>query len=130
MSEKAQTANKDLVQNIVSRLSKMQRQILAYLATTPQPVGGRIGALPRTGNIIDALCLARTESNYAVVSRALKRLEERGLVSSYSSIMAARGCGLAYALTAGEPCTGRGVAQYRLSRPKPRPPRHIRTIDL
>jgi DNA-binding MarR family transcriptional regulator len=98
-----ETANKETKRNIVSRLSKVQKEILSYLAQTPQPealdYGHRIHHLPRTGDIIDALGRPRTPSNYAAISKALKRLEERGLVSSYQSEAAHRGKGLAYALT-------------------------------
>jgi hypothetical protein len=131
-----ETANKGTKQNIVSRLSGVQKEILSYLATTPQPEvlgdGYRIHHLPRTGNIIDALGRPRTSSNYTAISKALKRLEERGLVSSYQSEAAHRGKGLAYALTVGEPVTGRFVRCMIQGRPKPKPKapsRYWKTID-
>ncbi len=93
-----EAANKFQNQNVVSRLSRVQRGILAYLATTPQPSGSHIGNLPRTGDIIEALGGERTASKYAIVSKSLRRLEERGLVCVYSSEMAIQGKGYRYAL--------------------------------
>lgn len=71
-------------QNIDNRLSDLQRQILAVLATAgqPEPDGDyqRIGHLPRTGDIVDALGRRRDKAGFASVSRALARLERAGLV--------------------------------------------------
>lgn len=127
----AQTANNVQHGNVVSRLSKVQREILAYLATTPQPVAGNIAKLPRTGDIIDGLGRARSPSNYAVVSRALKRLEQRGLISSFASIICTRGKGMAYAIRLGEQYSARyGGERLILNRPKPRAPRHYTGVTI
>ena len=113
------TANKVPQQTFLSRLSKMQKEIIAFLATTPAPFGNTLPGLPRTGDIIDALARERTASSYAAISKALRRLEERGLVSSVAPSMALRGKGLRYYLTRGEPTTGRyGVTVMVLSRSK------------
>lgn len=93
-----ETANKGRNETLISRLSKVQKGILAYLATTPQPSGTYIGNLARTGDIIDALGGERTASKYAIVSRSLRRLEERGLVCGYAAEIATTGKGLRYAL--------------------------------
>lgn len=95
-----QTANNVSDEKIVSRLSKMQKEILLCLAAFKAPDTAHIGDLPRTGEIIGSLGRPRTTSNYAAVSRALSRLEERGLVRSYRSYLAIRGRGLRYALAA------------------------------
>lgn len=93
-----QTGNKILDGNIVIRLSKMQRAILRYLAGIPIPTDSYIGNLPRTGDIIEAIGRARTPQAYSAVSRALHRLESRGLISSYASYLCIPGKGRRYAL--------------------------------
>jgi hypothetical protein len=127
-----QSDNKGKNETIVSRLSKMQKEILVVLATMPQPVGDKITGLPGTGNIIDALRRQRTASSYAAISKALRRLEERGLVSGCRSTVALPGLGLRYYLTRGEPMTGRfGGTIFVLRRSKPTSPRYRNhmTID-
>jgi DNA-binding transcriptional ArsR family regulator len=81
MAAEEQTANNLQHENNVSRLSKMQKEILLCLGPFKAPDTEYIGDLPRTGEIIEALGRPRTASNYSVVSRALSRLEERGLTS-------------------------------------------------
>jgi len=100
MAAEEQTANNLQHENNVSRLSKMQKEILLCLMAFKVPDTEYIGDLPRTGEIIEALGRPRTASNYAVVSRALSRLEERGLVRLYRPYLAARGRGLHYSLAA------------------------------
>jgi hypothetical protein len=96
-----QTDNKGQNETLISRLSKMQKTILAVLAGMPADKAAC------TGDIIDALSRERTASNYAAISKALRRLEERRLVSSCASSMAFRGKGLRYHLTRGEQTSGR-----------------------
>lgn len=92
--------NKVQDQNVVNRLSPLQRQILDVMRDRQayRPRTEYIGNLPRTGQIIDALDRPRTPSSYASVSRALARLEKAGLVVSYLASMATQGKGRAYAL--------------------------------
>lgn len=66
------------------RLSPLQETILAFLATSGQPIGDRIGHLPRTGDVVDAVSRRRDKSGFASVSRARARLKRAGLVSAYS----------------------------------------------
>lgn len=85
-------------QNIVNRLSPLQRDILAILTERKAlPCGDYIGHLPRTGQIIDALERDRNAASYASISRALSRLEKAGLVCAYRG-MFSRGKGYAYGL--------------------------------
>lgn len=98
-----ETANNIQHENLISRLSKVQKEILAYLVTTPQPIPHgddtiTVYHLPRTGDVIDALGRKRTPSNYAVVSRALSRLRARGLIFSYCGFLCWRGQGNGYAV--------------------------------
>jgi hypothetical protein len=99
-----ETANKNQDVNLVSRLSKLQKEILAYLVTAPQPVPRGDGLLtayhlPRTGDIIDALGRERTAANFAAVSRAMWRLQTRGLINSYQAQLCHwRGKGSGYAI--------------------------------
>ena len=88
-------------QNIDNRLSDLQTQILAYLATTGQPHGERIGHLPRTGNIVDAVGRERDKAGFAAVSRALSRLEKAGLISAYAPQLTTRGKGYHWAVRNG-----------------------------
>jgi hypothetical protein len=102
-----ETANKVGDENFISRLSKVQKDILAFLATAPQPLyqPNEYGTYntnnaPRTGDVIDALGRERTPSNYAVVSRAMGRLEARGLINVFHSAVFYRpGKGRCYALS-------------------------------
>lgn len=113
------TANKVSQQTLLSRLSKMQKEIIAFLSRTPPPLGNTLTGLPGTGDVIDALARQRTASSYASISKALRRLEKRGLISSVAPSTALRGKGLRYYLTRGEPTTGRyGVTVMVLSRSK------------
>ncbi|WP_445222164.1 hypothetical protein ACKWRH_21100 [Bradyrhizobium sp. Pa8] len=99
-----ETTNKIQHENLVSRLSKMQKEIISYLFTAPQPTphpsgGLTVYHLPRTGDIIDALGRERTAANFAAVSKALLRLEKRGLIYSYRAELCYwRGKGSGYAL--------------------------------
>jgi hypothetical protein len=101
-----ETANKVENANLISRLSKMQKEILTYLVTAPQPLHhpNEYGTyntknVPRTGDIIDALHRQRTPSNYAVVSRALSRLQARGLINSFhGAVFYSQGKGHCYAI--------------------------------
>jgi len=98
------TANKIQHENIISRLSKLQKEILAHLVTAPQPVPRGDGLLtayhlPRTGDIIDALGRERTAANFAAVSKAMLRLQGRGLINSYQAVVCHwRGKGSGYAI--------------------------------
>lgn len=96
-----ETANIVRQENLISRLSKVQKEILANLATFSQPIGTYIGNLPRTGDIIDALGRDRTASNYAVISRALTRLCSRGLISAFHGEIYSQGKGFRYAINPG-----------------------------
>jgi hypothetical protein len=95
-----ETDNKSHQVRNVSRLSKLQKEIRAYLATTPQPEPygevWLISHLPSTGSIIVALGRERTPSNYAAVSKALRRLEERGLIVGHQATCHLQGKGLRY----------------------------------
>jgi hypothetical protein len=101
-----ETANNIPHENLISRLSKVQKEILAYLITAPQPLHepNEYGTynttyVPRTGDIISALGRKRTPSNYAVVSRALRRLQARGLINVFhSAVFYRQGKGCAYAV--------------------------------
>ena len=104
-----QTANNISMQNIVSRLSKLQREIVTFLATRPEPRFHRdaydrdmmdLREVPTPSEMIDALGRERNPSNYAVVSRALQRLQRRGLVARGSSEVPSAGRGYRYWLTA------------------------------
>ena len=68
-----------------------------------------IGHLPTTGDILEALGRNRTKANYAAVSKALRRLEERGLVVSFDTVIWNRGKGRRYA-TSAKPHSGAVLA--------------------
>jgi len=87
-------------QNFTNRhtISPVQHQILNLLAAAGQPVGDRIGHLPRTGDIVDALGLPRTKSAFASVSRSLSRLVTAGKVIGYEPSITTRGKGRHYGL--------------------------------
>src|SRR5689334_7475553 len=85
-------------QNIDNRLSRLQRDVLAYLATVGQPQGDRIGHLPRTGEVVDAIGRNRDKASFTAVSRALSRLEKAGLVAAHRPSIATRGKGSHWAL--------------------------------
>lgn len=87
--------------NIDNRLSPLQRQILDYLAHVGQPIGDRIGHLPRTGDVVDAVGRPRDKGNFASVSRALRRLCAAGLVNAYVPALRTRGKGLHWSLSDG-----------------------------
>lgn len=92
-------AIKILDQNIDNRLSELQRRILGILPLEPQPLDGELplGGLPFVRDVIAALGLKRTRSATASVSRALERLERRGLVSSYRGVLYVPGKALRFA---------------------------------
>ena len=96
-----ETDNNVPKRRFISRLSKMQKAILAHLAAAPQPNGDLIGHLSRTGDIINALGRERTPSSYAAISKALRRLEERGLINAYSAQCRLAGNGYRYAVNPG-----------------------------
>ncbi|RUV94329.1 hypothetical protein EOA75_11790 [Mesorhizobium sp. M1A.F.Ca.IN.022.07.1.1] len=73
-------------------------QILNILTAAGQPQWGKIGHLPRTGDIVDALGLPRTKTAFASVSRSLARLERAGRIVSYAPAMATRGNGFHWAV--------------------------------
>ncbi|TIN20163.1 MAG: hypothetical protein E5Y51_03710 [Mesorhizobium sp.] len=73
-------------------------QILNILTEAGQPLWGKIGHLPRTGDIVDALGLPRTKTTFASVSRSLARLERAGRIVSYAPAMATRGNGFHWAV--------------------------------
>ena len=80
------------------RLSAQQRQILRLLELgQAYPKGDDIAHLPRTGDIIDVLKRPRNPVSFASVSRALRLLEQAGLIVSYP-VRGSRGQGRAYAL--------------------------------
>lgn len=79
-------------------VSPLQHHILNVLAAAGQPIGERIGHLPRTGDIVDALGWPRNKSSFASVSRSLKRLEQAARIVSYSPSVATRGNGFHYAV--------------------------------
>ena len=80
-------------------LSKLQHGILDFLATLPEPEGNLITVgYARPKEIIDALGGDRTPAQYASVSKALKRLEQRGLIRSVSGQVASQGKGYRYRL--------------------------------
>lgn len=86
--------------NVVNRhlISPMQHQILNILIAAGQPVGERIGHLPRTGDIVDALGMPRSKASFASVSRSLSRLETAGRIVSYEPFLKTRGMGRHYAV--------------------------------
>lgn len=84
--------------NDFNRLSPMQREIMRYLANCDGPVGNRIGHLPRTGDIIDAIGRPRTNASFAAVSRSLARLAAHGLVDAYHAELRTRGDGSHWSL--------------------------------
>ena len=96
-----------MVQQTRKGISRLQRDILQVLQAVPEnlrPNGDAwghsyIGHLPTTGDIIEALGRSRENKNYAAVSKALMRLEARGLLSSYGSIVRLRGDARRYALS-------------------------------
>ena len=79
-------------------LSPLQHQILNILTAAGQPIGEKIGHLPRTGEIVDALGWTRDKSSFASVSRSLRRLEGAGRIASYHHSIATRGNGRHYAV--------------------------------
>lgn len=80
-------------QNLDNRLSTMQVALLANLRSAGQPIGEKIGHLPRTGDMVDALGLPRDKKSYASISRSLDRLRKAGMVVAYSPSIATRGNG-------------------------------------
>jgi hypothetical protein len=94
-------------ENIVNRLSPLQRAILEILQSVPGPGDdvdeyGRtyIGHMPTTGDIIDKLGRPRDGKSYASVSRSLDRLMRSGLVVGAYAEICIRGKGRRYALAA------------------------------
>lgn len=73
--------------------SIMQHQIMNILTAAGHPIGEKIGHLPRTGEIIEALGLPRTNSSYASVSRSLSRLEKAGRIVGYTPYIGTPGKG-------------------------------------
>jgi len=92
------SVNKVPVNNGFNRLSPMQREIMGYLANCDGPIGNRIGHLPRTGDIIDAIGRLRTNASFAAVSRSLARLAANGLVDAYHAELRTRGDGSHWSL--------------------------------
>lgn len=86
------------VENGYNQLSPMQREILRHLATCSGPMGNRIGHMPRTGDIIDAIGRPRTNSSFASVSRSLGRLQAAGLIDAYRAELCTRGDGAHWSL--------------------------------
>ena len=89
-------------------LSKLQIEILAVLvhyrtseeveAATPDAYGHIfIGDLPRPSTILDTLGRPRTSANFVVVSKALKRLLDRDLVTAQCGWLRTQGSGYRYA---------------------------------
>lgn len=98
MSSPVSTVTNVLIENIANR-SPMQQLILNYLATTGQPIGDRIGHLPRTGDIVDSVSRQRDKSGFASVSRSLRRLAAAGVIVAYSPYFYTKGKGLHWALS-------------------------------
>ena len=86
------------VGNGSNRLSPLQLDILQHLGTFGEVKDGRIGHLPRTGDIVDALGRPRTNSAFASVSRSLARLRKLGLVDAYLPSIQTRGSGAHWSL--------------------------------
>lgn len=76
----------------------LQHQILNILTAAGQPKGEKIGHLPRTGEIVDALGWPRNKSSFASVSRSLRRLEQAERIVSYEPFLITRGKGRHYAV--------------------------------
>ena len=101
------------MQNVVNRLSRLQKDILTFLATvsppsmeTPDEYGRvSLAVLPTTGAVIEAVGRERNPANYAIVSRALVRLVERGLVQAWSGELLTQGKGHHYCLAPPPPET-------------------------
>jgi hypothetical protein len=127
-----ETDNNVNKRDTVSRLSSLQKSILSYLQKTPRyNQSATIKGIPGTGDIIDAIGRQRNPATYAAVSKALRRLEDRGLVSSCMPGLAVQGKGLKYFLTDGCPVTGRGMPVIIIGGRKrsAKVPRHHMTID-
>ena len=84
-------------------LSQLQTAILMVLDAAPHSDRGPdrygaqyIGHMPTTGEIMDALGRPKNNTNYAAVSKALRRLEARGLITSYRAQARLRGNALRY----------------------------------
>jgi DNA-binding MarR family transcriptional regulator len=100
------TANNVPMRTRFNRLSQLQKDILTFLATVPSPSLETldehsriyIAALPTTGRVIEALGRERSAANYAIVSRALARLEQRGLIQGWRSELLVVGKGRRYCL--------------------------------
>lgn len=85
--------------NIDNRvLSPLQQSILAFLAAKWQPIGDRIGHLPRTGDVVHGVSRRRDKAGFASVSRALARLERAGLINAYVPGLQTRGKGYHWAM--------------------------------
>ncbi|MGN6451314.1 MAG: hypothetical protein ACTHLK_22520 [Brucella intermedia] len=82
-------------QNNVNRArpSALQYAIMNILTAAGQPIGEKIGHLPRTGDIVDALGLPKTNSSFASVSRSLSRMEKAGRIVGYTPYLSTRGNG-------------------------------------
>lgn len=81
-------------------LSRLQRDILRVLDEFPcleESPPGSFAKWARPADIFAALSIERTASNRAAVSRALDRLNQRGLIAKCSGEMAAVGKSRRYA---------------------------------
>ncbi len=84
-------------QNLANRRD-LQTAILEYLATMGGPEGDRIGHLPRTGDVVDAVGRQRDNAGFATVSRSLARLRRDGRVVAFQPSLLTRGKGFFWAL--------------------------------
>lgn len=85
-------------------LSELQKNILTVLEEHPKVsrfTGGPLYARPR--DIIEALGMANTATSRVSVSKALRRLADRGLVQVYVAQVALQGKGYRYGLTPHSP---------------------------
>jgi DNA-binding MarR family transcriptional regulator len=107
-------------------LSQLQRDILRVLDGFPsleESPPGHFGRWARPTDIFDALGIERTASNRAVISRALDRLNQRGLIAKCSGEAASVGKSRRYAritdsANAGWNNGGPLVVMYRAPRMK------------
>ncbi|MCD2183316.1 hypothetical protein [Rhizobium sp. GN54] len=81
-----------------NRLSEMQVNILSVMRAFPAPTGCKIGHLPTTGDIVDALGLPRNKATFASVSRSLARLDRAGKLASWQAEISIRGRGNRWSL--------------------------------
>jgi hypothetical protein len=87
--------NKIPIQNIVNRTNARRSDILDALDNLGA-LGARgnfIGHLPSTGDVIDAMGLARDATTFASVSRSLRRMAVAGLIREWRATLCHRGKG-------------------------------------